>query len=461
MTNTGREAVMKRRLMLAGPLLLALTACGGGTSPSPAPPPPPPPAPPAAVATVTVEPGSASLLPGATVQLAATPKDAGGAALSGRTVTWTSSDPAVATVSAAGVVTGATPGTATVTATSEGKTGTAAVTIVDPARMPSFVKPFTEPADLRTTNYFDHDIPKEFVDANGVYRSSWGENSLMGIDGHNGYDWRLPTGTPIVAAMAGTVIGFTPQPFFCPITNTTVTDNGLVVVEHTLPGGVTLRTQYLHLSRIDVAPNQVVQAGQQLGLSGGTGCAANPHLHFGVVRLTQTKSGAPAIIDPYGWDGAGADPWEQAADGAASIYLWKNNEAPSRFRITTLNADPGLAPASGLGLTQVRFQGPRDDLNPNNEYVEIGINPAITAQADLTGFTLRDKAGAQYALPAGIVLTAARPTIRVFTGTGTNGSAAVFLGKPAGIWNNGADCVQLFNGSGVRQYRLFWGAACP
>src|SRR5439155_3412464 len=63
------------------------------------------------------------------VQLAATPTDAKGNALTGRTVTWSSGNSGVATVSASGIVTGVSPGAATITAASEGKSGTAAVTV--------------------------------------------------------------------------------------------------------------------------------------------------------------------------------------------------------------------------------------------------------------------------------------------------------------------------------------------
>src|SRR2546427_203441 len=80
------------------------------------------------VASVTVSPATASLQVGQTVQLTATPQDASGAALTGRVVTWASSNPAAATVNGSGLVTGAGAGSATITATSEGKSATAAVT---------------------------------------------------------------------------------------------------------------------------------------------------------------------------------------------------------------------------------------------------------------------------------------------------------------------------------------------
>jgi uncharacterized protein YjdB len=83
------------------------------------------------VASVTVSPAAASLTVGATAQLTATPKDSNGTALSGRAVTWASSNPAVATVSNSGVVSGNAAGSATITATSETKSSTATVTVTN------------------------------------------------------------------------------------------------------------------------------------------------------------------------------------------------------------------------------------------------------------------------------------------------------------------------------------------
>jgi len=85
------------------------------------------------VASVTVSPASASLQVGNTVQLAATPKDASGNALSGRVITWATSNAAVATVSVTGLVTGVVAGSATITATSEGQSGIAGVTVTAPS----------------------------------------------------------------------------------------------------------------------------------------------------------------------------------------------------------------------------------------------------------------------------------------------------------------------------------------
>jgi uncharacterized protein YjdB len=72
-----------------------------------------------------------NLVVGATTSLTATPKDAGGNPLSGRTITWASDAPSIATVDAStGLITAIAPGTANITATSETKTSAPAVVTV-------------------------------------------------------------------------------------------------------------------------------------------------------------------------------------------------------------------------------------------------------------------------------------------------------------------------------------------
>ncbi|MFL5384128.1 MAG: Ig-like domain-containing protein [Longimicrobiaceae bacterium] len=88
--------------------------------------------PPAAVARVGVTPDSVVVQPGQTVDLDATAYDAGGHVLTGRTVTWTTSDSTVAAVGAGGLVTAASPGSARITATVEGVGGSAMVFVFAP-----------------------------------------------------------------------------------------------------------------------------------------------------------------------------------------------------------------------------------------------------------------------------------------------------------------------------------------
>lgn len=107
-----------RQSIAAATLLLLATACESATNGKPA-----------EVASVSVTPSTASLVMGTTQQLTATPRDAAGGGLTGRTVTWSSSAPTVATVSTTGLVTSVAVGTATISATAEGIAGTSAITV--------------------------------------------------------------------------------------------------------------------------------------------------------------------------------------------------------------------------------------------------------------------------------------------------------------------------------------------
>ena len=80
------------------------------------------------VTSVTVSPNPASATVGQAAQLAAVAMDAQGVPMSGRTFTWTSSAPSIATVSASGLVTAVAAGSATISATADGVVGTAAFT---------------------------------------------------------------------------------------------------------------------------------------------------------------------------------------------------------------------------------------------------------------------------------------------------------------------------------------------
>ncbi|MEP6998979.1 MAG: Ig-like domain-containing protein, partial [bacterium] len=84
----------------------------------------------APVATVALSTNTNPLATGGTSQSTATLRDSVGALLTGRLVTWSSSDSAVATVSAAGLIQGTSAGTATITAVSEGQVGTLPLTVV-------------------------------------------------------------------------------------------------------------------------------------------------------------------------------------------------------------------------------------------------------------------------------------------------------------------------------------------
>ncbi|MFN8669656.1 MAG: Ig-like domain-containing protein [Gemmatimonadaceae bacterium] len=81
------------------------------------------------VAVVRMNPTSGTVTQGKTLQLTATPLDGQGNPITGRTIAWNSSAPAVASVSSTGLVTGIAAGSANITATIDGVVGTTPVTV--------------------------------------------------------------------------------------------------------------------------------------------------------------------------------------------------------------------------------------------------------------------------------------------------------------------------------------------
>ena len=98
---------------------------------------------------------------------------------------------------------------------------------------------------------------------------------------HTGVEFGVATGTPVLAAAGGTVVaaGDDSQIAYGPQTNFY---GNLVIVQTMSEDGSSIYTLYGHLSEVHVAVSQTVAAGDVLGLSGASGVADGPHLHFEV-----------------------------------------------------------------------------------------------------------------------------------------------------------------------------------
>lgn len=116
-------------------------------------------------------------------------------------------------------------------------------------------KPFTPPTTCtrRTSFFADRRV---FVYSNGTSATSL----------HYGTDYGVPTGTSVTACADGKVV----------LAETRVSTGWSVVIEH-LPG---LYSLYYHLSELTVKEGDLVKMGDQIGLSGATGLATGPHLHW-------------------------------------------------------------------------------------------------------------------------------------------------------------------------------------
>lgn len=149
---------------------------------------------------------------------------------------------------------------------------------LDPSHLPAAGKGILRwPLDAVTvTQYFGN---TEFA-RSGAYSGK----------GHNGIDFRAAIGTPVKAALSGTIQG----------TGNSDSIRGCysygkwVLIKHS--NG--LSTLYAHLSQINVSEGQQISTGQGIGYSGSTGYATGPHLHFGVyatdaVQVRQLGTNTP------------------------------------------------------------------------------------------------------------------------------------------------------------------------
>ena len=112
-THTHTHTHTRRALLTAAAAILLITSCGKKEET-------------VGVSSVTVTPSRIEIIEGESAALSASVSPE---AASDRVVSWSSSDRSVVTVDKTGTVQGLKPGTATVTATAEGKSGTCAVTV--------------------------------------------------------------------------------------------------------------------------------------------------------------------------------------------------------------------------------------------------------------------------------------------------------------------------------------------
>ena len=85
---------------------------------------------------------------------------------------------------------------------------------------------------------------------------------------HYGVDYGVPEGTLVTSCGDGKVV----------LAENRISTGWSVVVEHA-PG---LYSLYYHMSVLSVKDGQMVKQGEKLGLSGSTGLATGPHLHWEV-----------------------------------------------------------------------------------------------------------------------------------------------------------------------------------
>ena len=168
------------------------------------------------VATVAVTPSTPSVPVQQGLQLIASTSDTAGNSLFGRTVVWTTSAAGVATVSQSGLLTAVAPGSALITATSEGKSGSTTVTVTIPVN--------TVVVTPGTVN----------VNPGGAFQLTAATNDVGG-NPLTGRTIAWSSGTPSVATVSGTGLATAVAAGTATITATSEGKSGSTSVTVTIP----------------------------------------------------------------------------------------------------------------------------------------------------------------------------------------------------------------------------------
>jgi murein DD-endopeptidase MepM/ murein hydrolase activator NlpD len=226
------------------------------------------------------------------------------------------------------------------------------------------------------TSVFDHCNPDYTTDgrvcefdgsvglkSNGVdpsfslgYAQTPGGRDYISYDGHNGWDYSMYYENVLATAPGSVTLAGSDSinPCF----------GQTVLIDH----GNGFTTRYAHLSAIAIRVGDTVTRGQVIATSGNTGCSSGPHLHYGVYITSSWTA-----IDPWGWSGAGADPWPS---DVGNLWLTGYAQFPLPSAPTNVLAGAGNASAT-VNWTAPAFNGG----TPINTYTITASPGGITANA--------------------------------------------------------------------------------
>ena len=282
-------------------LVAGAAACGGGGGDTPTPPPTV-----ITVASVSVSPPTGQVIPGGTIALSATARDASGNAVTGRATTWSSTSSTVATVDGNGVVTGVAVGTTTVQATVSGVSGSATITVTPVPVASVAVTPFTSSVVVGSTT----PLAALARDAAG--------NTLSGRT----VTWSSASTGIATVSSTGVVTGVAP---------------GAAVISATVDG--TVGTATVTVTAPPAATLDIVQGATQQGLLN------RPLADSLVVRVRAANGSAVAGV---------AVSWATAAGTLSATNAVTDAQGVARVQFTP-SAASASATATVAGLTPVTF----------------------------------------------------------------------------------------------------------
>lgn len=341
----------------------------------------------AAIQTISVAPATATIPSGTTQAFTATAHYSDGATQNVTAqVTWTSADPSVATVSAAGVATGVAPGTVTIIATRLGVSGNATLTVGAPLLVSIAVTPSdptvprTFTSQLRATGTYSDGSAQ---DVTGLVAWTSGTPAVASVDG-GGLATGLEAGTSTITATSGAISGATTLT----VSAATLASIAVVPAEPIIEPGTTVplaavgtfsdgssrilatgvswssdATAVATVSAIGVAAGVTVGSATITatfgGLSGST-----------LLTVTLTPPGATWTFDP------GSPVMAPCASGCAFVHFELTAVVWSGSQFVTVANDGGIF-SSPDGLTwTVRVPGP-DLSGPGSDLRGVAWSPTL------------------------------------------------------------------------------------
>ena len=131
--------------------------------------------------------------------------------------------------------------------------------------------------------------------------------------GHTGMDLAVPTGTPVRAALPGTVTAAQYHSSY----------GYYVMIDH----GNGLSTLYAHNSQLLVRVGQTVETGDIVSLSGSTGRSTGPHLHF-EVRVNGQRTNPRHYLPGTQYNGKEANDFETNLSCGADHLCLRDCDGP-------------------------------------------------------------------------------------------------------------------------------------
>ena len=202
---------------------------------------------------------------------------------------------------------------------------------------------FTPPA-LPFTSNEEHFWLRRPIPEGGVVWTDkvypYGSTRSGSLQPHHGVEFYVPSGTEILAAASGTAVvaGNDLDTPYGPQTNFY---GNLVVIElDSTYNGQPIYNLYGHLSEVLVTVGQHVDSQELIGLSGATGVAVGPHLHFEVREGSNDYASTrnPLLwLYPFPDNGAiaGRVTWPDGTLAQEVPITLRRVDAPSKYHATT------------------------------------------------------------------------------------------------------------------------------